>query len=67
MALVLLAFVLTALSFATGALQTRPFAGGWQLSAFDTRGQRRFALTVSLKERPDIALFDARGKRFLAP
>lgn len=67
MALTLLASVLTVLSFATGALQTRPFAGGWQLSAFDTRGQRRFALTLSTRERPDIAIFDARGKRLFAP
>lgn len=67
MALTLLAVVLTGLSFATGALRTRPLAGGWQLSAFDTRGQRRFALTLSMRERPDIAIFDSRGRRLLAP
>ena len=67
MALVLLAIVLTVLSFATGAIQTRRFGGDWQLSAFDSHGQRRFALTLSAKERPDIAIFGPSGKRLLAP
>lgn len=66
MALALLAVVLTVLSFATGALQTRCNDGGWHLSAFDSHGQRRFALTLSLKARPDIAIFGPSGKRLLA-
>jgi hypothetical protein len=65
MALVLLALVVTSLSFVTGALQARTLPSAWQLSAYDTKGIRRFALTLSAQERPDIALFDARGRRFV--
>jgi hypothetical protein len=64
-AVALLVLVVTSLSFTTGALKARVQGTGWQLMAFDARGQRRLALTLSLSERPDIALFDARGRRFV--
>jgi len=64
-AVALLVLVVTTLSFTTGALQARAQGPGWQLTAFDAQGQRRMALTLSLSERPDIALFDARGRRFV--
>lgn len=65
MALALLAFVLTGLSFATGALQAQTVDDGWQLCAYDTAGTRRLALTVFSHQRPDIAIFDPQGQRFV--
>jgi hypothetical protein len=57
--------VLLGLSFTTGALQARAVPHGWQLSAYDTKNVRRFALTVTGQQRPDIALFDSRGRRIV--
>lgn len=48
----------------TGALRPHTVPEGWRLSAFDAQGTQRFALTLSLSERPDIALFDAQGQRY---
>ena len=52
------------LSFLTGALCAHTVQEGWRLSAYDARGTRRFALTLSLSERPDIAFFEASGQRW---
>lgn len=62
--LALLALVTFSLSFLTGALQTGTGPEGWRLSAHDSRGTRRFSLTLRLSERPDIAFFNASGQRF---
>ncbi len=60
----LLTLVTVVLSFATGALQARVADQAWRLSAYDTKGVRRFALTLSTQHRPDIALFNERGQRW---
>lgn len=65
MALSLLAVTLVGLSFVTGALQARMLQRAWQLAAYDTQGTRRFALTLTLGERPDVAFFDAKGHRYI--
>jgi hypothetical protein len=57
--------VVAVLAFLSGALQLRSLPSAYQLSAYDGRGTRRFALTLSSRERPDIAVFDARGQRFI--
>lgn len=56
--------VLLALSLATGALQIQTTGSACLLSAYDTQGVRRLALTVSTRERPDLALFDRQGRRW---
>lgn len=62
----LLAIVTVGLSFLTGALKADTVSWGWRLSAYDTAGTRRLALTLSLAERPDITLFDSAGQRWEA-
>ncbi len=50
------------MALSNGAITTRMGKGGWEFGVFDSQGQRRLYLSVSLSELPQFAYFNSRGQ-----